>query len=256
MEGQLVTISQADFGYGRKLVLKGVSFQLRVGDFWGFVGPNGSGKTTLVRALLGSIRPKRGQIIWHQKARIGYVPQREALEDLLPMTALDIVLMGRVRKGGFLHRFTQVDYEKAFQAMQLVGIADLVSIPFRELSGGQKQRVLIARALATEPNLLLLDEPTNGLDLPTEQAIMELLKRIHAERNVTVVFVTHLLSLAVNSATHLALFHNGSVIAGEIGELLNEHRLSETYRTEISVRELDGYKIVMAQKRRERLTND
>lgn len=255
MDSQLVTISQADFGYGKKLVLKGVSFQLKAGDFWGFVGPNGSGKTTLVRALLGLIRPKRGQIIWHQKARIGYVPQREALDDLLPMTALDIVLMGRVRKGGFLHRFTHVDSEKAFQAMQLVGITDLASIPFRELSGGQKQRVLIARTLATEPNLLLLDEPTNGLDLPTEQAIMELLRQIHAEQNVTVVFVTHLLSLAANSATHLALFHNGSVIAGEIEELLNEHRLSETYRTEISVRELDGYKVVMAQKRRERLKN-
>ncbi|MCS7186690.1 MAG: ABC transporter ATP-binding protein [Armatimonadetes bacterium] len=250
----IVGIKSVALGYGRRVVLKDVTMQLSEGEFWGFVGPNGSGKTTLVKALLGLVKPKSGQIVWRRHARIGYVPQREALDDLLPLTALDIVLLGRIRKGGFLHRFSAEDFDKAFEAMERVGIADLANLPFRELSGGQKQRVLLARALVTEPDLLLLDEPTNGLDLPTEHAIMELLRKIHAERNVTIVFVTHLLSLAANSATHLALFHEGRVIAGEIGGLLNEQKLSATYQTPISVHELNGYKVVMVRDK-ERVQN-
>lgn len=241
----LVSLREVTLGYGRKVVLRDVTMEIGAGEFWGFVGPNGSGKTTLVRALLGLVKPKRGQILWGKQVRVGYVPQREALDDLLPLTALDIVLLGRIRKGGFLHRFSRADLDKAVETMEQVGIADLASLPFRELSGGQKQRVLIARALVTEPELLLLDEPTNGLDLPTEHAIMELLRRIHGERNVTIVFVTHLLSLAANAATHLALFHDGQVIAGEIDELLSEQKLSATYQTPIAVQELNGYKVVM-----------
>jgi ABC-type Mn2+/Zn2+ transport system ATPase subunit len=251
----LVSVENVTLGYGRKTVLRNVTMQIGAGEFWGFVGPNGSGKTTLIRALLGLLNPKQGKIVWHKKVRIGYVPQREALDELLPMTALDIVLMGRIRKGGFLHRFSTDDFEAANQVMEQVGIADLVSLPFRELSGGQKQRVLIARALATEPDLLLLDEPTNGLDLPTEHAIMELLRKIHAEQGVTIVFVTHLLSLAANSATHLALFHDGRVTAGEISELLTDQQLSATYQTPITVHELNGYKVVMVQGSKERVRN-
>jgi ABC-type Mn2+/Zn2+ transport system ATPase subunit len=251
----LVSVENVTLGYGRKIVLRGVTMQIGAGEFWGFVGPNGSGKTTLIRALLGLLNPKQGKIVWHKKVRIGYVPQREALDELLPMTALDIVLMGRIRKGGFLHRFSPDDFEAAHQVMEQVGIADLVSLPFRELSGGQKQRVLIARALATEPDLLLLDEPTNGLDLPTEHAIMELLRKIHTEQGVTIVFVTHLLSLAANSATHLALFHDGRVTAGEISELLTDQQLSATYQTPITVHELNGYKVVMVQGSKERVRN-
>jgi len=241
----LVSLREVTLGYGRKVVLRDVTMEIGAGEFWGFVGPNGSGKTTLVRALLGLVKPKRGQILWGKQVRIGYVPQREALDDLLPLTALDIVLLGRIRKGGFLHRFSRADLDKVVETMEQVGIADLASLPFRELSGGQKQRVLIARALVTEPELLLLDEPTNGLDLPTEHAIMELLRRIHGERNVTIVFVTHLLSLAANAATHLALFHDGRVVVGEIDELLSEQKLSATYQTPIAVQELNGYKVVM-----------
>jgi ABC-type cobalamin/Fe3+-siderophores transport system ATPase subunit len=134
---------------------------------------------------------------------------------------------------------------KALAAMEQVGIADLAPMRYRQLSGGQKQRVLLARALATEPDLLLLDEPTNGLDLPTEHAIMELLRRIHQERGVTIVLVTHLLSLAANAATHLALFRDGQVVAGSVAEMLTERRLSATYQTPIAVRELNGYRVVM-----------
>jgi len=255
MSELLVSVENVTLGYGRKIVLSEVTVQIGAGEFWGFVGPNGSGKTTLIRALLGLLNPKQGKIVWHKKVRIGYVPQREVLDDLLPMTALDIVLMGRIRKGGFWHRFSPNDFEAALQVMEQVGIADLASLPFRELSGGQKQRVLIARALATEPDLLLLDEPTNGLDLPTEHAIMELLRKIHAEQGVTIVFVTHLLSLAANSATHLALFHDGRVTAGAVGELLTEQRLSATYQTPIVVHELNSYKVVMVQESRERVRN-
>ncbi len=248
MNGEpLVTVEDATFGYGRKTVLERVHLHLCCGNFWGFVGPNGSGKTTLVRALLGLLKPQAGSVVWHRKARIGYVPQREALDDLLPLTALDIVLLGRLRRGGFCYRFTEEDRRKALEVMELMGIADLAALPYRALSGGQKQRVLIARALAAEPELLLLDEPTNGLDLPTEHAIMKLLKQIHEEQGVTIVFVTHLLNLAANAVTHLALFWDGRVIAGSVDELLSEQQLSAVYQIPVSVREMDGYRFVMVQ---------
>ncbi len=247
MSDRLVTVENASFGYGRKVVLDGVNLQLCRGEFWGFVGPNGSGKTTLLLALLGLLAPKAGQLVWHHPARIGYVPQREALDALLPLTALDIVLMGQLRRGGFFHRFTSEDKDKAISVMELIGIANLALRPYRELSGGQKQRVLIARALAAEPEMLLLDEPTNGLDLPTEYAIMQLLQQIHEEKGVTIVFVTHLLNLVANTVTHLALFYEGRVVAGSVEEMLSQQQLSATYQIPILVRELNGYRLVMVQ---------
>lgn len=247
-DGTLVTVEGVTLSYGRKVILRGVSLTLRQGEFWGFVGPNGSGKTTLIKGLLGLLRPQKGQIRWHRPVRVGYVPQRESLDDLFPLTVLDLVLMARLRRSGFFFRPRRDDLDKAFWALERVGIAELASRPFRDLSGGQKQRVLLARALAVDPEILLLDEPTNGLDLPTEQAIVELLKGLHRERNITIVFVTHLLSLAANIVTHLALFHEKAVAVGTTEELLTEQRLSMTYQAPVTVEDLKGYRIVRVQR--------
>jgi len=185
----LVQFHDVQLGYGQQVVLENVRLDIYRGDFFGLVGPNGSGKTTLLRCLLGILKPLRGQVTRAEGVRIGYVPQREMLDPLFPLTALDIVLMGRYPHVGIFRSPRRADRELAIHCLEQVGLADFAQKLYRELSGGQRQRVLIARALAVQPNLLVLDEPTNGLDLPTEAAILGFIERLHQHDGLTIVLV-------------------------------------------------------------------
>lgn len=244
---KLVTAQNLWLGYGKQVVLRDVEACIYRGEFVGLVGPNGSGKTTFLKALLGILKPIRGSIIWHvpkENTRIGYVPQRELLDELYPLSAIDIVLMSRLQKKQFMKRLTKEDVDIAMWALEQVGIADIANQPYRLLSGGQRQKVLIARALAVEPNILMLDEPTNGLDLPTEHSIMELIARLHSELSITVIFVTHLLNLVINFASKLCIFHDGHVYVGETSEMLSSERLKEAYGVETIVATVNGRKLI------------
>jgi ABC-type Mn2+/Zn2+ transport system ATPase subunit len=244
---KLITIQSLWLGYGKQVVLKDVEACICSGEFVGLVGPNGSGKTTFLKALLGILKPIRGSIIWHvprESVRFGYVPQRELLDELYPLSAIDIVLMSRLQRKHFLKRMTKEDVDVAMWALEQVGIADMANQPYRLLSGGQRQKVLIARALAVEPNILILDEPTNGLDLPTEHSIMELIARLHSELSITVIFVTHLLNLVINFANKLCIFHDGRVYVGETSEMVSPERLKEAYGVETVVATVNGRKLI------------
>lgn len=186
------------FGYGRHLVLENVSFRVPAGESLCIIGPNGGGKSTLLKLLLGLLEPDQGTLSLFGKtpeaARklIGYVPQAMRFDPLFPITALDIVLMGRLDR----HRFGP--YAKAcrsasIEALGQVGLEDAAQIPFSDLSGGQRQRVLIARALACEPRLLLLDEPTANIDLTVEKQFIETLTRL--KETMSILMVTHDLDL-------------------------------------------------------------
>lgn len=243
----LVTMNGVWLGYGNNVVLRDVDFEVHSGDFVGLVGPNGSGKTTLLKALLGMLKPIRGSITWHDakgKVRFGYVPQRELLDELYPLSAIDIVLMSRMRAGKPWKRYTKDDIEAAHWALEQVGIADIAAKPYRLLSGGQKQRVLIARALSVMPNVLVLDEPTNGLDLPTEHAIMELISQLHSEHSVTIIFATHLLNVVINYANKIGIVHDGYVRVGTTSEMISQERLREAYGIETSIATVDGKRLI------------
>jgi ABC-type cobalamin/Fe3+-siderophores transport system ATPase subunit len=130
------------------------------------------------------------------------------------------------------------------QCLQQVGLGEAAQKLYRELSGGQRQRVLIARALAVEPNLLVLDEPTNGLDLPTENAILGLIERLHAQSSLTIVLVSHVLNVVARYATRMGVLLDGRLLVGDAEELMQEQVLEEVYGVPVCVQRLDHHYIV------------
>ncbi|QDV91514.1 High-affinity zinc uptake system ATP-binding protein ZnuC [Phycisphaerae bacterium RAS2] len=191
----IIEVRGLTFSYDRDVVLDGVDLTIGDRDFISIVGPNGGGKTTLLKLFLGLLRPTRGTLqvfgLSPEKARprIGYMPQYARLDLEFPVNVLDVVLMGRHGTSGAGFRFSRSDRDVAFRSLGDVGLANLARRPFAALSGGQRQRVLIARALASEPELLLLDEPTSNLDLRVQDDFYELLRRL-SERH-TVILVSH-----------------------------------------------------------------
>src|SRR5205085_3505509 len=153
MTAPLVKFEHATLGYGRRVVLSDLSFDIPPGDFLGLVGPNGAGKTTILRAILGSLKPMSGSVTIALGLRFGYVPQRDSVDYNFPLKVIDVVLMGRYDRIGLGRRPTRQDREVACEALEHVGILDLADRQLNALSGGQKQRTLIARALVGQPTV-------------------------------------------------------------------------------------------------------
>lgn len=251
MSEPLVRFRDVQLGYGRQVVLDNVNLDIVSGDFFGLVGPNGSGKTTLLRCLLGILKPLSGQVTRPVGLRVGYVPQREVLDPLFPLTALDIVLMGRYPRVGFFRAPARADRDFSMHCIEQVGLSEFAHKLYRELSGGQRQRVLIARALAVEPSLLVLDEPTNGLDLPTEASILSLIERLHAKGGLTIVLVSHVLNVVARYATRLGVLLEGSLVVGEAEQMMQERVLQEVYGVPVCVQKVNHHYLVAARETEE-----
>jgi ABC-type Mn2+/Zn2+ transport system ATPase subunit len=249
MEPSFIEFDHASLGYGRKVVVRDISFVIQRGEYFGLVGPNGSGKTTILRAILGSIRPRSGQVrvgpTGGPPVRFGYVPQREILDYVLPYTVQQVVMMGRYRQIGLIRRPGKVDREIIQECLEHVAVQDLRDRPFKDLSGGQKQRVLIARALASRPEALVLDEPTNGMDLPSRLSILELIGSLHAESSMTVIMVTHLLDDVANHVKRLAVVERNFFQVGSPEEVLTGANLSALYQIPVAVERVRGRMVVL-----------
>jgi len=246
MSAPLITFEHADLGYGRKVVLRDVSFTVERADFLGIVGPNGAGKTTILKTLLGILPPVSGTVrLASPKPRFGYVPQRDSVDESYPLSVADMVMMARYPLMGPFARPTKRDREAVMRALEEVGIADLARLHYGSLSGGQKQRTLIARALAAEPDIMVLDEPTNGMDMAGDAAIVDLIEQLHRERNLTVIFVTHLLATVINSAHQTLFIKDGAYEVGPVSQVLTGENLSRVYGLPVMVEEIEGYKVVV-----------
>lgn len=180
-------------------VLTGVSMRVKAGEIVTILGPNGSGKSTLLRALLGILPLAAGAVTRAKGLRVGYVPQRLAVDRTLPMT---------VRR--FLSLPVRVGDAEATAALARVGVPDVATRQMGELSGGQFQRVLLARALLARPQLLILDEPTQGLDQPGEAAFYRLIEEVRRETGVAVLMVSHDLHV-VMAASDRVICLNGHI---------------------------------------------
>ncbi len=241
---RLIEISNLILGYNGKPVLPELNLNIHQGDFLGVVGPNGAGKSTLLKALLGLIKPLSGRINCSKKIRFGYVPQRESLDELFPLTVRDIVGMARYPLTGLLGRIRPEDRTAVENALHKLGITHLRDVQFRDISGGQKQRTLIARALATEPDILILDEPTNGMDLKSECAIMEVIRSLN-DSGLTVIMVTHLLNL-VARYVKTTLILEERVHYGKVGEIFSDQIISGVYDMNVQVRtDSSGKQVVL-----------
>lgn len=234
-------------GYQGKQVIGPVNIHFELGNFYGIVGPNGIGKTTLIKSILGLIKPLSGSITRNKKLRFGYVPQREIINELFPLTVQDITLMSRypLRKR-FLGRLSDEDYYFNRQALAEVNMLELSNKPFRDLSGGQKQRVLIARALSYNPDILILDEPTNGMDIEGEHSIVELLANLN-KKGITIFMITHLLHLVVNIAHTFILMSEDGIQEGDKDIIITEENLKNTYKVNITVGSLKDKTFILTE---------
>jgi len=249
MAKTIIRFSHATFGFHDVLALKDISLEISEGEFVGVIGPNGSGKTTLCRAVLGLLRPLEGslqildcaceQLRCYHRARIGYLPQKGALDRNFPITVLETVMMGRYGVLGLFHRPRKRDREIALEALVSVGMQDHRDTALGNLSGGQQQRVLIARALAQQPQVLLLDEPTTGIDITTQHSVLELIRRLHQELGLTVLLITHDINMIRPLVDRLVLLKTRLFAAGPPDEVLKPDLLSQVYGKELVITEKD-----------------
>ena len=227
-------------GYFGRDVLDEVSFDVDEGDFVGIIGPNGSGKSTLLKVIAGLHPAQCGSVSVFggppdpRRRIVGYVPQAESVNWSFPVTALDVVLMGRYGKLGIFHRPRKSDVESARDALAEVGMADRASSQIGELSGGQQQRVFVARALSQDPQLMLLDEPIAGVDATSQHAMFTLLEE-RQRRGMTIVASTHDLSCVATWFDKLLCLNHRVIAYGTPAEVLNDETLSLTYGSHVLV---------------------
>ncbi len=246
----IIEFRDTTLGYGHKAVLAGVSFAIHAGEYVGLVGPNGAGKTTILRTILGSLKPLAGEVRIDgpddRKLRFGYVPQRDTIDYVLPYTVEQVVMMGRYHQMGLIGRPQKKDRESVERSLAAVSIEDLRDRCLKDLSGGQKQRALIARALASEPDVLTLDEPTNGMDLSSRIAILDLIQSLHADGRFTVLMVSHLLDDVANYVKRIMLVEPGQFQVGFVEDVLTGENLTALYGMHVEVQRVQGKTVILA----------
>ena len=225
----LIRLIGASIGHNGTPVLEGVDLQIARGSFVGLLGPNGSGKSTLLKTIVGILPVLRGRVEFPEagRPRFGYVPQRDTLDSVYPLTAFEVALMGTYGKLGPLSLVRQAMRERAMKALTEVLAENLADRPFAELSGGERQRVLIARALAADPECLVLDEPVAGIDQSTTEVIMDLARALHKERGMTVLMVNHHILSLRGRADDIIWIAEGKVINGPADVMLSKEKVEE-----------------------------
>ncbi|SPD76106.1 Zinc uptake system ATP-binding protein ZurA [uncultured Desulfobacterium sp.] len=225
MKPDAIQVRNLSFSYDKTAILQDITFTLKQGDFLGIIGPNGGGKTTLLKLLLGILAPDKGEILvlgeapHDAKHRIGYVPQHTDFNLRFPVSAIDIVLMGRLRRSSIGRPYSRKDRSNAEKALDRVGMAEYRHTHIGELSGGQRQRVFIARALAAMPEIFFLDEPTAGIDPHFETDLFSFLKELNKE--ATIVVVTHDIGVISSNVKSVACV-NRTMIFHEQGKITPE----------------------------------
>lgn len=236
----VIGFAGVSLGY-RYPVLRDLTLEVFPGDYLGIVGPNGAGKTTLLKAILGLIRPMAGSVRLPSDAhKIGYVPQRDMIDTMFPLTVLDIVLMGLYHTLSAFGRPGRKERDTAMRVLDELGIADLAGERYGNLSGGQRQRCMIARGLVSQPDILLLDEPTNGMDLPSEHGILQIIRHLHRDHGMTILFVSHMLHVVLNEAHRVAIVGDGNVVVLDQSELLDGSALSRVYGIPVRIVQSEG----------------
>ena len=195
----LVQVEGLSVRYGARAVLSGVSLRIEAGEIVTIVGPNGSGKTSLLRAIIGAVKPAKGQIIRGSGVKIGYVPQKLHIDETLPMTVSRFLKLPRGISAAHIS-----------QALSQAGVPDLAKSQLSQLSGGQFQRVLLARALIGKPDLLLLDEATQGLDQRGSASFYKQIETVRQNTGCAVLMISHELHV-VMSASDRVICLNGHV---------------------------------------------
>lgn len=243
----LLRVDDLICGYGDAKVLKGVSFSVKRGDLLGIVGPNGAGKTTLFRAITRILKPWKGEILYCGKD-LNRISRRDLAREVavLPQI-LDIsfsfsveqfISMGRFPHLKKFQRLRKYDLEVIEKVMVLSDVLPFRERKISELSGGERQRAILAQGFAQEPRLLLLDEPTAHLDIGHQVEILDLIRRLNREGDLTVIMVLHDLNLASEYCDRLILLKEGRIFKeGDPKEVLTFENIEKVYNTVVIVKE-------------------
>ncbi len=241
----LLKVNNLSGGYGQEPVIKDVSFDVKRGDFLGIIGPNGSGKSTLLRLMSKALYPQEGRVDFEDKdirriklkelcQKIAFVSQETLIN--FSFTVWEIVLMGRTPHLRRLQFESSKDLAIAKKALSSTDSLQLKAKQINQLSAGERQRVIIAKALAQEPILLLLDEPTSHLDIGHKIQILDLLKKLNKDTELTIILVIHDLNLASEYCSRLILLNQGGVFKdGEPSSVLTYQNIEAVYKTAVVV---------------------
>jgi len=226
--------------YEKKRVLTNIYLEIEAGKTYGVIGPNGAGKSTLFKAILGLIDINTGIIqiegrpISERRKQVVYVPQKTDVDWSFPATVFDVVLMGRYPHKKVLQRLNKEDNRLAMDALEEVGIAHLKERQIGELSGGQQQRVFIARALCQGADIFLLDEPFVGVDMTTEEKIIQILKK-QAALGKTLLVVHHDLSSVREYFDKVILLNQRLVAYGDTLTTFTDENISKAYGGQLPI---------------------
>jgi ABC-type Mn2+/Zn2+ transport system ATPase subunit len=245
-----VVVDRVTASYGSRQALTDVSLEIRAGSLLAVIGPNGAGKSTLLKLIAGLIRPSSGRLTIlgappgvHAR-QVAYLPQAEAVDWEFPVTVGEVVMMGRYSRLGIGREPRAIDRERVAEALETVGMADAARRQIGALSGGQRRRVFLARALAAEPDLYLLDEPVTGVDVRTQEDLMDVLEA-EARAGKTVIATTHDLICAAQRFHEAALLNGRLVAHGPADLVLDQRLLAETYGGHVLVLPGDGGRLVL-----------
>jgi zinc transport system ATP-binding protein len=224
-ETNALEVRHLSIRFGSTVILHDLTFHVPAGTTLAILGPNGAGKTVLFKALIGAIRYE-GEICWKPGTRMGYVPQKFDLERDVPVTGVDFL-----RARAALAAESEVNISRT---LDLVGVsADVARQPIGILSGGQFQRLLVAFALAGNPNVLLLDEPTAGVDEPGQDLLNELIRRLQRDHGLTVLFISHDLSVVHRYATTVLCLSGTQASIGPPQAILTPDLFQKMYGTRV-----------------------
>jgi cobalamin transport system ATP-binding protein len=249
MTNPALEFDSVSFAYHRARALEGVSFHVAPGEMVGLLGPNGAGKSTILKLAAGTLRPQAGRVCLlgdeasrlprrEAARRVAVVPQEFTVQ--FPYTVRQIVEMGRTPRLNLLGTLGAEDHTAVASALATTNIAHLADRVFNELSGGERQRVLLALALAQEGHILLLDEPTAHLDIRWQIETLELLRRLNAERGLTILAALHDLNLAARYFSRLILLNKRVVADGPPSRALERELLGAVYGAAVTVGVLGG----------------
>lgn len=227
-------VSELSVQYQEGLVLWDVSFSLLEGKLAAIIGPNGAGKSTLLKSLVGLIRSSSGKVRFFGhpfgkvRKKVAYVPQRSEVDWDFPITAFEVVLMGRYSKLGPLKWSRRVDKEAALDMMRRLEIDNLASRQISKLSGGQQQRLFLARALLQDADLYLFDEPFAGVDLMTEKMLIDIFKKLR-DQGKTLIIVHHDLNTVEEIFDDVVLINKRLVASGPLKSAFTSENLAKAY---------------------------
>lgn len=212
--------------FGKTPILWDLSMQIPKGLLVGILGPNGAGKSTLLKTALKLIKPLSGKI--DLLGKVAYVPQRESVDWDFPITAFEVVLMGRFDHLGLFGSIRKADREAAMAALELVGMSSFAARQIGQLSGGQQQKLFLARAFVQNPDVYLLDEPFAGVDLATEKTIMSLLKK-EKEKGKSIFVVHHDLPTVKEYFDWALLLNKRLIACGPITDAFTQENLDRAF---------------------------